>query len=1033
MVQEECLTGSQEKTEMPRITDDELNRLKKEIPIVDLIQSSGVILKPQGNDYIGLCPMHDDKEPSLIATPGNNLWCCKGACNAGGSTIDWVVKTQGASFRLACEILQKDQGLASGIQSVKRNTAKKLPSPLAANADNQKSLHQVIDYYHEALKNAPEALDYLEQRGLNSPELINTFKLGYSNRTLGYRLPEKNRKAGAEIRGQLQEIGIIRKSGHEHFNGSIVLPIWDHNQQISEVYGRKILGNKLRKGTAQHLYLPGAHEGVWNIEAFQVYDEIILCEALIDAMTFWVHGFKNVTASYGTSGFTASHLAALKQHKIKRVLIAYDRDEAGNTAAEQLAEKLTQSGVECFRVLFPKNMDANDYALKMTPADKSLELVIRKAQWMGKGEAPTVEPEISNESTESKKIAAKEKSIQAESSTPLAAKAVQAAEKVEPSTSPIPPRAQTIEAEIKEHEIHITLGKRFYRVRGLGEQNNSLKINLMLTYNDGFHSDKLDLYSAKQRTVFFNQASDELGIKTDVIKKDLGKLLLKLEEIQQDKQIQADEKDQPTPLSDQEQEAALSLLKNENLIDVIRQDFNKIGIVGEGNNTLVGYLGCVSRKLDRPLAIMIQSSSAAGKSALMDAILNLMPETERTQYSAMTGQSLFYLGETSLKHKILAISEEEGASNASYALKLLQSEGEVTIASTGKDNDSGQLVTQEYTVKGPTMLFMTTTAIDIDEELLNRCLVLSVNESRPQTQSIHEIQRDRRTLSGLQGNMEQEIITTLHRNAQSLLKPLKIINPFANQLTFVSNKTRTRRDHEKYLTLIDCIALLHQYQRPLKTFSHHGDSIEYIEVTIDDIKLANQLAHDVLGRTMDELPPQTRKLLTLILTMVKEESQQLSMESSDYHFTRRQIREYTGWGNTQLKVHCHRLEELEYLLVHKGGRGQCFEYELLYQQDSHSEGSNMGLIDVSKLHYDEKKSGVKSDRSGLSRSQVGGVSELDNLLQASESKGSGDSGSVNVKNGQEAIKKNGASYRSDSLPDPLPLAAKAVEEDRTHV
>ncbi len=751
--------------------------------------------------------------------------------------------------------------------------------------------------------------------------------------------------------------------------------------------------------------------GIWNHQSLAAYNEIILCEALIDAMTFWVNGFRNVTASYGTSGFTASHLAAFKQHNITRVLIAYDRDDAGNTAADQLAEKLIEQGIECFRILFPKKMDANDYALKMTPADKSLGLVIRQAQWMGQGGVPNIEHEINTQPTESKKTAAKEENH------PV------------PTASPIPQGAQAnITAEIKEHEIQITLGERFYRIRGLAEQTNSLKINLMLNFNEGFHSDKLDLYSAKQRTIFFNQASEELAIKADIIKKDLGKLLLKLEEIQQDQQTKAKEKDQPILLSSEEQESALNLLKDENLINIIREDFKKIGIVGENNNTLVGYLGCVSRKLDKPLAIMIQSSSAAGKSSLMDAILSLMPENECTQYSAMTGQSLFYLGENSLKHKILAISEEEGASNASYALKLLQSEGEVTIASTGKDNDSGQLVTQEYTVKGPTMLFMTTTAIDIDEELMNRCLVLSVNESQFQTQSIHDRQRDRRTLFGLQYNIEQETIATLHRHAQSLLRSLKVVNPYANQLTFVSNKTRTRRDHEKYLTLIDCIALLHQYQRPLKTFSHKNQEIDYIEVTVDDIELANQLANEVLGRTLDELPPQTRKLLTLILKMVTEESQRLSIEPSDLHFTRRQIREYTSWGNTQLKVHCHRLEELEYLLVHKGGRGQCFEYELLYQQNSSLEGSLLGLIDVNKLRYDEKKSGLKSDWSGSSRPQVGGVSAIEKPLSENQRKADSQGGSEVSKNVQAPIKTNGVSYRSDSLPEAFPLAAQAASQ-----
>ena len=156
-------------------------------------------------------------------------------------------------------------------------------------------------------------------------------------------------------------------------------------------------------------------------------------------------------------------------------------------------------------------------------------------------------------------------------------------------------------------------------------------------------------------------------------------------------------------------------------------------VVGETTNKLVGYLAAVSRKLDQPLAIIIQSSSAAGKTSLMDAILAFVPPEDQVKYSAMTGQSLFYMGETDLKHKILAIVEEEGVERASYALKLLQSEGALTIASTGKDSSTGRLITQEYRVEGPVMIFLTTTAIKIDEELLNRCLVLSVDENREQT------------------------------------------------------------------------------------------------------------------------------------------------------------------------------------------------------------------------------------------------------------------------------------------------------------
>ena len=153
--------------------------------------------------------------------------------------------------------------------------------------------------------------------------------------------------------------------------------------------------------------------------------------------------------------------------------------------------------------------------------------------------------------------------------------------------------------------------------------------------------------------------------------------------------------DKAPKLSEAEQAEALALLRAPDLMDRILADFAACGVVGEETNKLVGYLAAVSRQLDRPLAVIIQSSSAAGKSSLMDAVLALVPEEACVRYSAMTGQSLFYMGETNLKHKILAIAEEEGVAQAGYALKLLQSDGQVTIASTGKDPNTGLLVTHE--------------------------------------------------------------------------------------------------------------------------------------------------------------------------------------------------------------------------------------------------------------------------------------------------------------------------------------------------
>jgi hypothetical protein len=545
----------------------------------------------------------------------------------------------------------------------------------------------------------------------------------------------------------------------------------------------------------------------------------------------------------------------------------------------------------------------------------------------------------------------------------------------------MPEAPEDIDYEVKDDTVFFTFDDRRYRVHGL--RNNlsydQLKVNIQVNKGYAMHVDIINLYKDSARKNFIKQSATELSEKDDVIKQDLSKILLKLDVLRQESTTEVlKPNSDDIELSKTEIAEAKKFLESPNLIKRILNDFSQSGIVGESSNMLISYLAVLSRKQPEPLAVIVQSTSAAGKSTLMDAVLSFVPEEDKYQYSAITGQSLFYMGDINLRHKALAINEEEGACKATYALKLLQSDGKLTISSTGKDPDSGRHVAREYHVEGPVMIFSTTTAIDIDEELLNRCLVLTVDEDRNQTRAIQDQQRFQETLAGLMAQQRREDILKLHRNAQRLLKPVKVINPYAEQLTFEHSKTRTRRDHKKYLTLIRTIALLHQYQREVKTTYLGGKQISYIEVTLDDIALANSLVNNILGQSLDDLPPQTQRLLHLIEKMVKEECDSLGLERSSYSFTRRDVRAYCGWGDTQLKVHLKRLEEMEYLLVKQGGRGKQIVYELLYN----SEGKDgqpfmMGLLDVETLRQDEsdnQKSDLSTNLSGASRPQVGKVS-----------------------------------------------------------
>ena len=978
---------------MARIADAELERLKREVSLARLIEGQGIVLISQGKDLACRCPWHEgDDTPSCIISPKTNLWHCFG-CDAGGSVIDWVMRLHRVSFRHACELLAKQHPVLAAAPSastapatVKLSQGKlRTTQSFSLGAGDQALLDQVIDFYHTTLKSSPEALEYLEKRGLGSMELIERFRLGYANRTLAYRLAPKQYKAGAEMRAALQRVGILRDSGHEHFNGSIVVPLFGTSadgapRAVVGAYARKLLDN-LRAGTPKHLYLPGPHRGVFNREGLEGQAEIIVCEALLDAMTFWSAGYRNVTSCYGVNGMTDELMSALKTSGAQRILIAFDRDEAGDRGAEAVAKRLVAEGLDCFRLLFPKGMDANAYACAVKPAEKSLGVVIRSAEWLGQGARPTIAHPVSvandvNPSRDVMPTDTAEQRAAAETLLPLAASSCAVLDAdVEAKSAPTllelpaaaipePPEPEPA-AQADERQIMLTFGERRYRVRGLPAQlTEALKVNVLVTLiaasadeksaaPDGaaLHVDTLDLYQAKQRQVFAKSAAGELRVDETILQRDLGRLLLRLEQVIEERAKAAESPvAAPVAMTAAQTQEALAFLRDEALIERIMADVERVGLVGEPHNALVAYLACISRKLAAPLAVLIQSTSAAGKSLLMDTVLALVPAEDRVHYSAMTGQSLFYLGETDLKHRILAIAEEEGVRQAAYALKVLQSQGELTIASTGKDPATGMLVTQQYRVEGPVMLFLTTTAIDVDEELVNRCLVLTINESREQTRRILARQRSARTLAGLVATSEAESIRKLHQNAQRLLRPLAVVNPYAEDLTFLDDRTRMRRDHAKYLTLIEAIALLRQHQREIKTLRQAGAVIEYIEVELADIALANRLAHEVLGRSLDELPPQTRRVLGLIETFVTEHMQQRSILRSDVRFTRRELRSRCGMSDAAIRVHLERLVAMEYVRLVTGKNGQRFEYELLFDGAlERSAPQMMGLIEVEAL------------------------------------------------------------------------------------
>ncbi len=544
---------------MARVPEAEVARLKREVSVERLARAQGVKLTRRGPDLVGLCPFHDDKEPSLVVTPDKNLWHCLGACDTGGSVIDWVMRSEKVGFREAVERLQQ---LAGGLQAdpIGRDQADGSPAepPPEASGEPARVLEPWMDerelwdrtvaYYRESLGRSEEARAYLEHRGLGAPEVLDHFEVGFSDRTLARQMPPRRTKPGQRFRKRLQDLGIMRpRSGQEHMTGRVTLPTRDESGLVVGLYGR-IVQDPHGSGTPKHLYLPGPRRGVFHWQALLAHREVILCEAPLDAMTFWAAGFEHVLSSWGANGFSSEHLAALVRYGTKRVLLAYDRDKAGDQGAAKVAEQLLAANIECFRVLFPRGMDANGYARKVQPAAKSLGLALRQAQWMGKGKPPAAWTVVLGETEPQAEPAPRRRPVRwsagaarghrrgaAETLGELQARAAaaealasslaarDALRAAEPAASPAPPApGADVPVEVRGEEVVLWRGDRRYRVRGL-QKNLSyelLKVNLLASRNDTFHVDTFDLYSARLRLGFAKQAAAELDVEEEVVRRD---------------------------------------------------------------------------------------------------------------------------------------------------------------------------------------------------------------------------------------------------------------------------------------------------------------------------------------------------------------------------------------------------------------------------------------------------------------------------------------------------------------------------------
>jgi len=755
---------------------------------------------------------------------------------------------------------------------------------------DRKLLARVVSYYQHTLAQDSRGLTYLKQeRGISDNQSLKDFGAGYANGTLLEILPDD-----PDIIEALKSIGILNAKGHEVFYNCVVFPLYSSRGTIENLYGRNIDDD----AGVTHLYLPGERSGLVNRQAVKRSQTIILTESIIDALTLYDQGFKNTIPIYGVNGLLDEHLQ-LMHRKVKSAYLVFDADEPGKRAVDAVSVRLKEKEITPYPVALPVK-DVNIFFKRHTP--EQFEALLKAAN--------------PGSLEQSDKVSKREQSL------------------YKPT----------------EHGFVVGFGDRQYEIKGIQRGDTQLKATVKASADVGsslpFELSTIDLYSSRSRVWFAKLCADLFAAAEELIKEDIGKILNLVENYKP--KAKETKSCEPTK---QEKAEALRLLKSKDMFSEILADLETIGVTGEKTNKLTGYLAAVSRKTDEPLSVLIQSRSAAGKSTLQDAVLSLVPDEDYVKYTRITDQALFYKDEDSLVNKILAIEEEVGMGGAAYSIRNIQSSKKITVAATGKDPGTGKMKTEEYTVNGPVAVMITTTAAKLEGETASRFLFLTIDESDKMTAAIHRMQRQAETLEGLVRKKKSEHIIKKHHTAQRLLKPLAVVNPFTEYLSYPNRSLRTRRDHKKYLGLIRTVAYLHQYQRKIQTVEVEGKPVEYIEVTLKDIEAANRLANEVLGQCLDELAPPSRTLLTGIYTMVKEMVGKRQCPIDEVYFTRRQIREHTGWTDWQVRAHIKQLEELEYLHARIGSRGKEYAYALNYK----GQGEDSGKCYLNLTPVDEIK------------------------------------------------------------------------------
>jgi DNA primase len=879
----------------------EIREIKERLSIEKVLAHYN--LRPDRHNFLK-CPFHGDEDPSLKIYPGTNTFNCFG-CGAAGDVIEFIEKYD---KRGKHEAILKAMSMIDPSGEIIHTPV----SPISDPGRDKELLPRLavigklMQESRGSFKRTTSVQEYLKARGLDPDKT-----------QAGYMGPVMGKSWNDKLQTSAIDLGILRRTSSRVapvFKNVVLFFTKNEKGQAIDLYGRSINPN----GAGKHFYLSGNHQGIYPGYPEPDTRKLILTECIIDCETLLqreaIKAEFSMMALFGTNGLTQEHLEAIKNlGELNEVVLFFDGDQSGREAVTRISEKVLSIKPEILITVVD------------TPDGEDVNSLVQ-------GHDPEI---LSHLITGRKPLQASDKTKKDDSQVPV-------------PQSESPEHSQGLNAK-NPQKITCLQGELLFTIWGGIERDNlhRLRVNL-LAQKEGeairYYQDDVNLYSNGQLQRYIKGATEELDVSTTLMKSALRRLQLQLEEYRLGEIERERKATQPRsyPMTPDERAAAGEFLLSKDLVKNTMKAIEKSGLVGEEKNGLLLFFLYLSRMFSDPLHAIIFGKSGSGKTYLQTRVSECLPEESLRTITSLTENTLYYSGKEFWKHKVLLIEDLEGVYQAFLPLREFMSKQSITKLTTDKDV-KGNNVQKVLLVEGPVCVSGATTNTQIYEDNANRSFLLHVDESPQHASEVMHYQR--RQQAGLINETQQVSHRQLLRNAQRLLRPVKVINPYAIELDIPQCVFKKLRTNMHYLRLIEIITFYHQRQRKWKRDSNGA---VFIESTLEDIAWANYLIKDSLLRKSDELSGQVRQFF--------EGLKRLSGPGRGSLFAR-QVREHFRMNPMKANRYLRELEQRGYLQLAGGNRKSGYEYEITAWEEYDKLKSGIDILDeiLERLKEREKE------------------------------------------------------------------------------